>query len=115
MTNNKSDTFESEDEMKAQIKLHHDKKLKGTRNAHADHSALSDTQVNRIQINLKQLRGSNRSYYEFLDPTNGEFWLVYHKSINPFSDHNFSEPIANPYVRKMAEIKSEFLRKFGKR
>ena len=113
-TINKSDTFESEEEMKAQIKLHHDNKLKDTRNAHADHSALSHTQVNGIQIKLMQPRGSNKNQYEFLDPTNGKFWLTYHKSINPFSDHNFREPIANRYVRKMAETKSEFLRKFRK-
>ena len=87
MTINKSDTFESEDEMKAQIKLHHDNSLKNTPNAHADHSTLSNTQVNGIQLNLKQLKGPNRSYYEFMDPTNGTFFMVYNKSKNPFTDH----------------------------
>ena len=114
MTINKSDTFESEEEMKAQIKLHHDNSLKNTPNAHADHSALSDTQVNGIQLNLKQLKGPNRSYYEFLDPTNGKFFMVYNKSNNIFSEHDFSKPIANPMVRKMAETKSEYLRKLRK-
>ena len=62
MAINKSDRFESEEEMKAQIKLHHDNTLKNTTNAHKDHTPLSDNQVNGIQMNLKQLKGPNRSY-----------------------------------------------------
>ena len=62
---NKSEHFESEEDMKAQIKLHHVGMLKGTTNAH------KDNQVNGIQMNLKQLKGPNRSYCEFMDPLNG--------------------------------------------
>ena len=54
MTINKSDKFESEEEMKAQIKLQHDNTLKNTTNAHVDHSPLSDNQVNGIQLNLNE-------------------------------------------------------------
>ena len=115
MTINKSDIFESEEEMKAKIKFHHDNALNNTPNAHADHSALSDTQVNGIQLNLKQLKGPNRSYYEFMDPTNGTFFMVYNNAKNPFNEHDFSKPIANPMVRKMAETSSEYLRKFKPR
>ena len=101
--------------MKAKIKLEHDNALNNTTNAHADHAPLSDTQVNGIQLNLKQLKGPNRSYYEFMDPTNGTFFMVYNKSKNPFNEHDFSKPIANPMVRKMAETSAEFLRKFKPR
>ena len=79
MAINKSDRFKSEEEMKAQIKLHHDNTLKNTTNAHKDHTPLSDNQVNGIQMNLKQLKGPNRSYYEFMDPTNGTFFMVYNR------------------------------------
>ena len=112
---NKPDTHESKEEMKAQIKLHHDNKLKDTSNAHANHSALSHAQVIGMQINLMQPRGSIKNQYEFVDPTNGTFFLVYHKSINPFSDHDFSQPIANKFVRKLTEARSEYLKKFGKK
>ena len=71
MVKNKSDRFESEEEMKVQIKLHHDSSLKDTTNAHKDHTPLSDKQVNGIQMNLKQLKGPNISYYKFMDPSNG--------------------------------------------
>ena len=88
--------------MKAQIKLHHDKTLRNTTSAHKDHNPLSDNQVNGIQINLKQPKGPNRSYYEFMDPTNGTFFMVYNRSKNPFNNHDFTNPIAHPVVRKMA-------------
>ena len=111
---NKPDTHESKEEMAAQIKLHHDNKLQDTSNAHAKYSALTHAQVIGMKINLMQPRGSIKNLYEFLDPTNGTFFLVYHKSINPFSDHDFSQPIANKFVRKLTETQSEYLKKFGK-
>ena len=114
-TTNKSNTLESKEEMRAQIKLFHDNKLRDTFNAHADHAPLTDQQVKGIQINLKQLKGPNRSYYEFSDPTCGNFYLGYHKSTNPFYDHDFTKPIANRLVRKMAESKAEYLKRLGKR
>ena len=98
--------------MKAQIKLHHDSMLKGTTNAHKDHTPLSDNQVNGIQLNLKQLKGPNRSYYEFMDPSNGTFFMVYNRTKNPFIHHDFTKPIANPVVRKMAETNTDYLKKF---
>ena len=101
--------------MKAQIKLHHDSLLKGTTKAHKDHkdhTPLTDNQVNGIQMNLKQLKSPNRSYYEFMDPTNGTFFLVYNRTKNPFAHHDFTKPIANPTVRKMAETNSVYLKKF---
>ena len=101
--------------MKAQIKLHHDNKLKDTSNAHANYSALTHAQVIGMKINLMQPRGSIKNLYEFLDPTNDTFWLVYHKSINPFSDHDFSQPIANKFLRKLRESNAEFRKKFGKK
>ena len=115
MAYNESDIFESDNAMKEQIKIHHDSALADTKGPHADHAPLTDLQVKGIQINLKQLKGPNRSYFEFMDPTNGMFFLVYHKDINPFSDHDFTQPIANRYVRKMAESTKEYLRKFKPR
>ena len=115
MVYNESDIFESDNAMKDQIKIHHDTALADTKSPHADHAPLTDLQVKGIQINLKQLKGPNRSYFEFMDPTNGTFFLVYNKAINPFSDHDFTQPIANPYVRKMAESTKEYLRKFKPR
>ena len=115
MAHNASDIFESDNQMRDQIRIHHDAKLASTKSPHADHAPLTDLQVKGIQINLKQLKGPNRSYFEFMDPTNGTFFLVYHKSINPFSDHDFTQPIANRFVRKMAETNKEYLLKFKPR
>ena len=115
MAHNASDIFESDNQMRDQIRIHHDAKLASTKSPHADHAPLTDLQVKGIQINLKQLKGPNRSYFEFMDPTNGTFFLVYHKDINPFSDHDFTQPIANRYVRNMAESTKEYLRKFKPR
>ena len=115
MVYNDSDIFEPDNVMKDQIKLQHDTALAETNSPHADHAPLTDLQVKGIQINLKQLKGPNRSYFECMDPTNGTFFLVYNKSVNPFSDHDFSKPIANPFVRKMAETSQDYLRKFKPR
>ena len=60
---------------------------------------------------LKQLKSPNRSYYEFTEPTNGTFFLVYNRAKNPFAHHDFSKSIPNPTVRKMAENNSDYLNK----
>ena len=115
MAHNTSDIFESDNQMRDQIKIHYDAKLASTDSPHVDHAPLTDLQVKGIQINLKQLKGPNRSYFEFMDPSNGTFFLVYHKSINPFSDHDFTQPIANRFVRKLAETNRDYLLKFKPR
>ena len=115
MVQNLSDSFESDNQMRNQIKIHYDAKLASTDSPHVDHAPLTDLQVKGIQINLKQLKGPNRSYFEFMDPSNGTFFLVYHKSINPFSDHDFTQPIANRFVRKLAETNRDYLLKFKPR
>ena len=112
MEKNKSDNFQSENEMRDQIKVHYDQKLASTDNPHRDHAPLTEQQVKGIQINLKQLKGPNRSYFEFMDPSNGTYFLVYHKTINPFSDHDFTKPIANKFVRKLADSNKEYFLKF---
>ena len=68
----KSHHFEFEEDMKNQIKHHHDNLLKGTTNAHKDHEPLTENQVNGIQMIHKQLKSPNRSYYEFMDPICGQ-------------------------------------------
>ena len=50
-----------------------------------------------------------------MDPINGTLFMVYNRSINPFSEHDFSKPIANTMVRKMAETSHDYLRKFKPR
>ena len=115
MAQNLSDNFQPDNEMRNQIKVHYDEKLASTDSPHGDHAPLTDQQVKGIQINLKQLKGPNRSYFEFMDPSNGTYFLVYHKSINPFSDHDFTQPIANKFVRKLAESNKDYLLKFKPR
>ena len=112
MEGNRSDTFQSDNDMRAQIKAFYDTKLASTDNPHRDHAPLTEHQVKGIQINLKQLKGPNRSYFEFLDPSNGTFFLVYNKTSNPFYDHDFTKPIPNRSVRKLANDKKEYLLKF---
>ena len=109
----KSDHFESEEDIKNQIKLHHDNLQKGTTNAHKDHEPLEENLVNGIQMILKHLKSPNRSYYEFMEPTNGTFFLVYKRAKNPFAHHDFSKSIPNPTVRKMAENNSDYLNKLN--
>ena len=109
---NRSDTFQSDNEMREQIKVYYDQKLASTDNPHRDHAPLTEQQVKGIQINLKQLKGPNRSYFEFMDPSNGTFFLVYHRDTNPFYDHDFTKPIANRLVRKLADDKKEYFLKF---
>ena len=105
----------NQEKLKLSIKVHYDQKLASTDNPHRDHAPLTEQQVKGIQINLKQLKGPNRSYFEFMDPSNGTYFLVYHKTINPFSDHDFTQPIANKFVRKLAESNKDYLLKFKPR
>ena len=112
MEQNKSDNFQTEEAMRNRIKVQYDLKLASTDNPHCDHAPLTEQQVKGIQINLKQLSGPNRSYFEFMDPSNGTYFMVYDSAINPFADHDFTKPIANKFVRKLADSNKEYFLKF---
>ena len=47
-------------------------------------------------MNLKQLKTPDRSYYKFIDPTNGTFFLVYNKTRTPSPTMTSPIPSQNP-------------------